>query len=297
MNGFISVAKNVYYLAPPTSDFGGGVTLITGLLNNTQNVLIDCGAFDYSVTRYILPALKELKLDIKSISYLLFTHCSTDNMGGVHKIKQLNPDIKILYCGTNQANKLKNPSHFFMEKWSDYLDHSPPFREVRGILPTGSVDINSRIFSEISPFNAVGHDDDCVYWVHVPTNTVICGDAVQGNGTHSTGIAFITEFDFYQNTLLSLISRRPNNLVCSKDFRLCPSIVNGTENCLSVLEASLDVSNEYSAFVDKYAKAYRRRKENLDIEALARAYFENKEQPNFYGYAIKTFKSIIFKDN
>ena len=85
-------------------------------------------------------------------------------------------------------------------------------------------------------------------------------------------------------------------MVCSKDFRLCPSIVSGTENCLTVLEASLDISNQYSAFVDKYAKAYRRKKENLDIEALVRAYFEDKEQPTFYGYAIKTFKSIIFKN-
>jgi glyoxylase-like metal-dependent hydrolase (beta-lactamase superfamily II) len=297
MDGFIEVAQGVFYLPPPIPEFGGGVTLIKG----QSNILIDCGAFDYSVTKFIVPALKEIKVDVKSIGYLIFTHCTADSIGGVHKLKQLNPDIKIYNFGTHQANRLKNPSHFFMEKWSSFLDHSPPFRELRGILPNGPVDVNSRAFADLEPFNAQGHDLDCVCWYHKPTGTLICGDAIQGDGTENTGIAFITSLSVYKSTLNMLSDNDEKsdmvikNMVCSRDFKLCPAITKGKENCTKVLDDSIAQIEKYAYFVDKYAKLNRKKKENIDLEELVRAYFEDKEQPSCYGYAMRTFSEFTTK--
>ena len=288
MKGFVEIVPGVFYLAPPIPEFGGGVTLVRGV----NNFLIDCGAFDYSVSKFIVPALKAIKMDIKDIDYLLFTHCAHDNIGGVHKLKQLNPDIKIMYFGY-QADRLKNPSYFFMEKWSRFLDDSPPFREIKGILPNGAVDKDNRIFVDLQPISAQGHDIDCVCWHHIPTNTLICGDAIQGDGTNETGIAFITSLQLYKSTLSFLMEVAPENIICSKDFKLIPSVIKGADKCMEALEASNEKVSYYAAFIDRYSKFTKIKKENLSVEEVVKAYFENKNAPVRYGYAMRTFSEFL----
>ncbi len=288
MKGFTELVPGIYYLSPPTDDFGGGVTLVTG----ANNFLIDCGGFDYSVSKFIVPALKAIKKDIKDIDYLLFTHCNHENMGGVHKLKQLSPSTKVMTYG-QQAERLKNPTYYFMEKWADALDYSPPFREIKGFLSEGSVDTDSRVFSEFKPILAQGHDFDCVCWHHLKTGTVICGDALQGDGTAQTGMAFLTSLTMYRNTLSDLIETAPENIVCGRAFNGMSEIIKGSAECQAALEFSYDKTDEYAAFVDKYAKLVRKRKNNIDVLELVQAYFEGKEQPSSYGYAMKTFGEIL----
>jgi glyoxylase-like metal-dependent hydrolase (beta-lactamase superfamily II) len=275
-------------MSAPNPEFGGGVTLVTG----TNNFLIDCGAFDYSVSKFIVPALKALKMDIRDIDYLLFTHCNQECIGGVHKLKQLSPDTKVMTYGY-QSDRLKNPTYYFMEKWADALDFSPAFREIKGVLADGAVDVDNRVFTELKPILAQGHDADCVCWFHPATETLICGDAVQGDGTDVTGIAFFTSLQMYRNTLSDLIETSPENMICSKAFRGCPEIIKGKDECMKVLEVSYEMTNEYAAFVDKYAKLVRKKKENLDVYDVAMAYFENKPQPSKYGYAMKTLGEYL----
>ena len=288
MNGFINVAQGVFHLPPPDGNFGGGITLIVGI----NTFLIDCGGFDYSVSKYLVPALKEQKLDIKNIDYLLFTHCHPENMGGIHKLKQLAPDIKVMTYGY-QTDKLKNPSYYFMNMWSDFLDFSPPFREIRGTLASGTVDVNNRVFSELKPIFAQGHDTDCVCWFHTRSQTLICGDAVQGDGTDETGIAFITSLQYYRNTISDLIETAPENMICGRDFKGCPSVITGRENCIRALEDSYDQLNVYSSFVERYIKLSRKKRESVTAEEVAKAYFEGKKEPFRYGYAMHTFNEFL----
>lgn len=289
MKGFVEIVPGkIYHLSPPTEDFGGGVTLVTG----SNNFLIDCGAFDYSVSKFIAPALKAIKKDIKDIDYLLFTHCNQENMGGVHKLKQMSPDTKVMTYGY-QSDRLKNPTYYFMEKWADVLDYSPPFREIKGILADGTVDSENRVFSELKPILAQGHDFDCVCWHHVESGTVICGDAVQGDGTAETGMAFITSLAMYRNTLSDLIETAPQNMICGRAFRGFPEIIRGSEACIEALEASYNITSTYASFVDKYAKLVRKKKDNIDVLDLVRAYFEEKEKPEVYGYAMRTFGEFL----
>lgn len=289
MKGFVEVVPNkIYHLSPPVPEFGGGVTLVTG----ANNFLIDSGAFDYSVSKFIAPALKAIKKDIKDIDYLLFTHCDRENIGGAYKFKQLNPDAKIMTYGY-QADRLKNPSYYFMEKWSDFLDYSPPFRELRGILADGSVDPENRTFAELRPILAQGHDFDCVCWYHPESGTLICGDSVQGDGTEDTGVAFITSLPMYKNTISDLIETSPQNMICGRKFKGFSEITCGSEECLAVLEGSYNVISEYAAFVDKYCKLVRKKRENVDVIELVKAYFEERKAPEIYGYAMRTFGEFL----
>ena len=293
MNGFVQVAQNVYYLEPPVPEFGGGVTLITG----ANRFLIDCGAFDYSVSKFIVPALKAMKLDIKDIDYVLFTHCHPENMGGIHRLKQLAPDIKVLSYGY-QTERLKNPSYYFTNTWSRFLDHSPPFREIKGVLPNGTVDPESIVFSDLKPIFARGHDADCVCWHHTKSDTIICGDAIQGGGTEETGVAFITSLSYYKNTIFDLIETAPMNLICSRKTYGMDAVITGRENCQKALEKCLSYIDEYLVFVDKYSRLTSKKKDNLDPEELATAYFKeitDRKPPAIYGYAMHTFSEFIKK--
>lgn len=288
MKGFVNVAKGVYYLAPPVAEFGAGVTLVVG----SKKFLIDCGAFDYSVTKFIVPALRALRIDIKDIDYLLFTHCDPDNMGGAHKFKQLSPDTMVMSYGY-QTEILKNPLYSFNEKWSEFLDYGPPFRELHGVLANGTVHPEDSAFADLQPIFARGHSVDSVCWRHLSSGTLICGDAVQGNGTEQTGIAYITSLQYYKNTLLDLVESVPENMVCGRKFRDFGDVVIGRDNCLRAIEKSYECTNEYSMFVDKYARSMHQKRDSLDPEELAKAYFRDKKQPQYYGYAMNTFKEFL----
>ncbi len=292
MKGFVEVVPGIYHMSVPNGEFGGGVTFVTGACN----YLIDCGAFDYSVSKFIVPALKAIKRDIRDIGYVLFTHCNHENMGGVHKLKQLSPDTKVITYGP-QSERLRNPTYYFMEKWADALDYSPPFREIKGFLAEGAADSDARIMDDFKPVLAQGHDYDCVCWLHRKTETLICGDAVQGNGTSETGIAFVTSLAMYRNTLFDLMETAPKNMILGRGFRDISEITLGEKECQSVLETSYNLTKEYAAFVDKYVKLAKKRKEAIDILELAQAYFEDKEQPAAYGYAMKTLGEFLKKQS
>ena len=288
MNGFIKVNPWIYHLPPPVPEFGAGVTLVIGV----NNFLIDCGAFDYSVSKFLIPALKAIKYDLKDIDYLLLTHTHPDNIGGIHKLKQLAPHIRIMTYGY-QTDRLKNPSYYLLNAWSEFPDYAPPFRELKGILADGTVDPANRVFSDLRPIVSSGHTVDCVSWHHVKSNTLICGDAVQGAGTDETGVAFFTSLELYRNTLSDIIELAPENLLPGRDFRSAPSIVHGQENSVSVLEDSFKFTVEYSAFIEKYARYARRKKEMLDVAEVAKAYYEDRKEPQFLGYTMQTFSLYL----
>ena len=123
--------------------------------------------------------------------------------------------------------------------------------------------------------------------------TRICGDAVQGAGTDETGIAFFTSLELYRNTLSDLIELAPENLLLGRDFRSAPSVIQGQDNAISVLEDSFKFTVEYSAFIEKYAKYSRRKKEMLDVAEVAKAYYEGKKEPQYLGYTMQTFSLYI----
>ena len=289
MNGFEYIAPGVFHLAPPVPEFGGGVTLVIG----SSKFLIGCGAFDYSVSKFIVPALKAMKLDVKDIDYVLFTNCHPENIGGLHKLKQLAPDIKVMSYGHNQTDRLKNPSYYFMQTWADFLDYSPPFRELRGVLCDGTINTEDQVFAELKPIFAQGYDNDCVCWFHTQTETLICGNAVQGGGTEETGVAFITSLEYYKNTLSDLIELAPQNMISSYDHNGVPAVITGRDVCQKALEHCYDHLDNYLVYVDRYSRLTRVKKENLNPEDVAIAYFEDKKQPGHLGYAMHTFRQFI----
>lgn len=290
MKGFERVNQYIYHLSLSESGHGGGVTLVLG----KSNFLIDCGASDSAVTDCIAPALKELGCGIKSIDYILFTHCHPENMGGAHKLRGvLSGTARVMAYG-EQADRLKNPTYYLAKACNLYPDHDLPFREIKGILPDGRADVESIIFSELYPVFAPGHDDDCVCWYHTDSRTLIAGDAVQCGGTEETGIAYYNDLKSYKSTLKDLSSNLEiSNMVCSCAYFEGSDIIIGNERCTAALQQSYDKVEEYQRFVDLYIKGNKLKRDRVSVADMAKSYFEDKEKPASLAYSMITLSQHV----
>ena len=117
-----STPVDIWHLPPPCDEFGSAVTVVSlddKDSKRNQIFMINCGATERSVVKYLVPALNKIGIKVTDIDVLLFTDCSPDSMGGVHKLLQLAPDIKV-FTNNHQGMYLRNPSYRFMQIWEDY---------------------------------------------------------------------------------------------------------------------------------------------------------------------------------
>ena len=94
-----------------------------------------------------------------------------------------------------------------------------------------------------------GHDDDCVCWYHAPTQTLITGDSVQGNGTPTQGVAFYRNLPDYIRTIRKLQPMAIEHLVCAHDYDGIGSVIHGRDNVRRALADCMAQVERYDAFV------------------------------------------------
>lgn len=301
MDEFKEVKPNVYHLVPRSSDFGGAVTLVTG----KSNFLINCGAHDSSVTDVIVPALKTLGLTPKDIDYIVFTHCATETLGGLHRLKRLAPDIRVL-ASEDQIRRIKNPTYFVAELCSVFPDNSPPFREIRGVLVDSRINPDDMIFKELRPIYPSKNQSERICWYHTETGVLICGDMVQGDGTDETGVAFFRDLREYRGTLKYLSSLQISAMLISHDYKDAAAITynrtldaetteeqSAVNECLEAVDRSLEHVKRYAALTDEFIKLCRRKHEQPSVEKFTLDYFSDKTAPSCLGYAMLTFNSFF----
>ena len=287
---------DIWHLPPPVEEFGTAVTLVNLKDNASQGrgvyLLINCGASDRAVSKYLVPALRGIGVKMDDIRYLLFTDCSPESSGGVHKVCQLAHNITVLTSGA-QAEYLKNPSYRFMKKWEDYLDDSPPYRELSGMIPDGTV-AGHWTDSRLEPYRLQGYSVDSVCWYCKAWNLFVCGGQVQGRGSKKTGIAIIESQVSYIESLDRLLNESPEYLLLGAKPKDQPYIVSGFIECKKAINASRDVIAEYNKYATSYAQKNGVKKENIDIELLTEEYFKyTREKPFRKGYAMRTFDFLL----
>ncbi len=86
----------IYRLKVP---FDGIYTSVFLIKTPTANLLIDCASYDSDIDEYLIPALNDFGLQITDIAYLVLTHLHSDHAGGVKRIKELHPTIKVIQDG------------------------------------------------------------------------------------------------------------------------------------------------------------------------------------------------------
>lgn len=93
MNGFKKEKDRIYRLKIPFDTIYTSVFLIKSA---SGNLLVDCASSGEDVERHILPSLEEIGLSLSEINALILTHRHGDHDGGLSKVLELAPSIKII---------------------------------------------------------------------------------------------------------------------------------------------------------------------------------------------------------
>lgn len=268
---FEKIFEGLYLLKTPFSGVWTGIVLATG----EKNFLIDSGAEEPE--RYLLPALERLGMKIGDIDYVMNTHCHGDHIAG-HSALAARYGRKIaVYEGGQEA--LADPAANAIRIRSRFPEHSPaPQSWLQGTAADRVVKEGEIFENRFRVIAAPGHEKDCVCWYDIPTQTIISGDSLQGNGTLTQGIGFYQSLKDYRATLgkLAALTERENaegvwirNLICGHEYDGIGSVARGCSAVKKALKRCL----EYTEIYDSYIKAHKE-VENNDIVKLAQGLIE-----------------------
>jgi len=210
---FEQIAKDLYLLKVPFGPVWTGVVLLRG----EKNILIDSSATGADVDTYVIPALKEMGLEIGDIYYLVNTHSHGDHIGGHARMRQLGDFQVVSYVGSKP--KIEDPVPYAVATRSKFPGYSPaPQSFLKGVQVDAVLEDGAVLANRLQLIHTPGHDDDCVCWLDIPTGTLITGDSLQANGTICQGVGFYKSLPDYLDTLRKLQPLSIQNILCGHDY-------------------------------------------------------------------------------
>ena len=241
MNAFEPIAEDLYLLKIPFNGIWTGVYLARG----EENLLIDSGLNEEGIARYLLPALRGMRLKLSDIDVLLNTHTHGDHIGGHAALKVLHPDIRVL-TAEKCVRKLRDPLRYNMEIRRVFpQDSPPPSRHLKGVEADGVLADGASI-GRLRLIETPGHDDDCCCFFDEQTGTLLTGDSLQQNGTDMQGMALYMDVDAYEHSIRKLRQLPVRRIVCGHPFNPLGAFAEG-EACRAYLDRCLALTQEYEA--------------------------------------------------
>lgn len=213
MKNFEQIAKDVYLLKVPFGPVWTGVILLRG----EKNILIDSSATEKDVDAYVIPALKELGMELRDIHYLVNTHSHGDHIGGHARLRQLGDFQVVSYTGPKP--KVEDPVPYAIATRTKFPANSPaPQSFLKGVPVDIALEDGQVLANRLQLIHTPGHDDDCVCLLDLPTGTLITGDSLQADGTISQGVGFYKSLEDYLFTLEKLNTLPIRNILCGHDY-------------------------------------------------------------------------------
>lgn len=244
MEAFQQIADNVYLLKVPFGPVWTGVILLRG----KENILIDSSATGQDVDDYVIPALKNLGLEIGDISYLVNTHSHGDHIGGHARLRELGDFRVVSYVGSKP--KLEDPVPYAIATRTRFPDHSPaPQSSLQGVHVDIALEDGQVLADRLQLIHTPGHDNDCVCLLDIPTGTLITGDSLQANGTICQGVGFYKSLPDYLYTLDKLDALQPKNILCGHDYEGIGYWIEGEDRVREALTYCHDRVKAYGSFI------------------------------------------------
>ena len=241
---FEELDSGIYLLKVPFSGLWTGVALITG----EENCLIDSGARDDDVDQCIVPALAELGMDLKAVTWLLNTHSHGDHIGGHARIRNL-ANLNVA-AHASSAPKVADPVPYAIQTRTRFPEHSPePQSYLQGVPVHRVLEDGEVIAGRLQVIHTPGHDDDCVCWYDLQTKTLITGDSSQGNGTPAQGVGFYKDLEAYVASIRKLQQLPIDRIVCGHEYDHIGWNVAGPKSVRDALQCCLDAVQRYDDFV------------------------------------------------
>lgn len=286
MEKFRLIVGDIFRLEVPFGKGWTGITLINGAENK---ILIDSGASEEHVLNCLIPALREMKLELDDIDYLCCTHCHGDHIGGHKSICEIS-NIKVV-CYDKSVDKLVDPKKYSIKIRSIFPEYSPAPPPVLDGVNADIVLMDYEVLAdrlEIIP--TPGHDSDCICFFDHKTSTLITGDSLQGNGTISQGIALCMYYSDYINSLTRLNRIRVNNIVAGHDYLISGDCAIGEKQVEIYLTKCMQLAETYKEYVlNKIGE-----KDN-DLASIAKGLIEymGNREPEYLFLPLYTVKSIV----
>lgn len=261
MKKFVCIVPDVYRLSVTFPGAWTGVVLVTG----RENIIIDSGGSAGTVDSEIVPALNELGLSFNDIQWLVLTHIHGDHVGGCARIKELSSAIKIAVFHQSQE-RIRDPLAYSKAIRSRFPAHSPKApAALRGVTPDLLLRDGDTIGS-LRLIHTPGHDTDSCCYLHESSGTLITGDSLQLNGTHSQGCALLLNAENYEGSLRRLLQMRIQNIVCGHDYLPLGAQAIGEDASRRFLEACAAIHCHNDGFIRGMMAAG-----IADVDTIARA--------------------------
>lgn len=248
-NSFEKVNNCIFLLKVPFEDTQVGITLVIGH-SAAETVLIDAGPDSATVRSHLIPALSEFGMSLDNIGTVTVTHCHRDNIGGLSEILKHAPHMTVA-APKRAYDRLLNPMRYLLETHMVFRDDDPTFDEVRGVFVNKVVNDTANMFG-LKLIPTPGHSPDSTSWLHEATGTLICGDALQGYGTPSQGLAYIESLKDYKKTLKKLSELEAEYLVCSHDIDEMEFFEHSPTALSDAVDKSASAINRYSELIRSY---------------------------------------------
>lgn len=241
---FDKIKDNVYLLRVPH----GGTTTAVVLLTGEKNYLVDASGNAGEVDDYIIPALNELSLTLSDIECLFVTHTHADHIGGIVRMRE--KGLRTVAAYTLSVPKISDPLKYNIEIRKAFPKNSPP---PSSGLSGDRVDIELRdrevVDGRIELVATPGHDDDAVCIYDRATDTLVCGDSVQHNGTLVQGCALYMYLADYRESMKKLLEVRAETAVLGHPFLPHGDVIDGRERVNDFFNDALAKIEEYGEFV------------------------------------------------
>ena len=250
MARFEEIVPGILRLKVP---FGAGWTAVT-LIRGEENCLIDAAGCAANVDDTIVPALKAEGLRMDDIACVLLTHMHGDHVGGVARMKELNPALKAAVF-RDSLERMREPRVYSRKIRSVYPAYSAPVPEVLEGCEPDILLGDGEGWGPLALIHTPGHDTDSCCWWHIPTGTLICGDSLQQRGTASQGCALLMDVPEYRESVARLMTIRVKNIVLGHAYLPLGDVFRGEEACRKLLVSCLCQDAADRAFVRGMAAA------------------------------------------
>lgn len=251
MERFTPVTDGVLLLKVPFASVWTGVTLVLG---HGPPILVDSGGRADTVDSTVVPALAALGMELADIGWVLATHIHGDHVGGIARMRELAPSIKVGVWRESDS-RMRDPLAYSREIRARFPEHSaapPPVLD--GVVPDRLLDDGDMV-GPLQTIHTPGHDTDACCFFDVRTGTLITGDSLQLNGTISQGCALLFDPVRYLPSLERLLALPVQNIVCGHPYLPLGEVALGEEAARRFLATCIGCYEHDRGFVAGMAAA------------------------------------------